>query len=395
MFRWFLNDSNFTWGDRIKICKFFLNPKNRWTQDKYVLDYEEKWKEYTGAKYALMVSSGSTANTLIAQYAKHFKPNRNEVIFPSVTWQTSVSPWINMGFNPKFIDINLKDFSIDIEALDCYLKDNHKKVNTVFVTSLVGITPDIPRLKTLCNSHGVDLKLDNCENSFGAYLDKEERDWKHICSELTCSTSTYFGHQTTTGSEGGMVFTGDEEEFVYYILTRSHGLTRELGRYNLSKDYRKILSNRLVDPLFDFNLLGSNYRNTNIAAFMGLLDFERIHDYIIRRLELYSLYSSHLDTKKYLLPIFDRNRSNVGFCLPIISKKRKLKSIKKYLKEEKIEYRPIISGNLLRHTCYKKYDNYKNFKNAEYLHKNGVYVGLHSRVQEDQVLKLVDFLNDL
>jgi len=395
MFNWFLNDSNFTWGDRIKICKFFLNPKNRWTQDKYVLDYEEKWKEYTGAKYALMVSSGSTANTLIAQYAKHFKPNKNEVIFPSVTWQTSVSPWINVGFNPKFIDINLKDFSIDIDALDSYLKDNHKKVNTVFVTSLIGITPDIPRLKTLCNAYGVDLKLDNCENSFGAYLDKEDREWKHICSELTCSTSTYFGHQTTTGSEGGMVFASNEEEFVYYILTRSHGLTRELGRYNLSKDYRKILSNRLVDPLFDFNLLGSNYRSTNIAAFMGLLDFERIHDYIIRRLELYTLYSSHLDTKKYLLPTFDRNRSDVGFCLPIISKKRKLKSIKKYLEEEKIEYRPIISGNLLRHTCYKKYDNYKKFKNAEYLHKNGVYVGLHSQVQEDKVLKLVDFLNDL
>ena len=76
-------------------------------------------------------------------------------------------------------------------------------------------------------------------------------------------------------------------------------------------------------------------------------------------------------------------------------RQQKLDKREKYLKEEKIEYRPIISGNLLRHTCYKKYDNYKNFKNAEYLHKNGVYVGLHSRVQEDQVLKLVDFLNDL
>ena len=69
--------------------------------------------------------------------------------------------------------------------------------------------------------------------------------------------------------------------------------------------------------------------------------------------------------------------------------------IKKYLEEEKIEYRPIISGNLLRHTCYKQYADYKQFKNAEYLHKNGLYVGLHSGVKEQQILKLVDFLNQL
>ena len=127
MYNWFLNDSNFTWNDRLKICKFFLDPSQRWTQDKYVLEYEEKWKEYTGAKHALMVSSGSTANTLIAQYAEHSKPDRDVVVFPSVTWQTSVSPWLNAGFEPKFIDINLEDFSIDINKLAAYLKTNSEK----------------------------------------------------------------------------------------------------------------------------------------------------------------------------------------------------------------------------------------------------------------------------
>jgi dTDP-4-amino-4,6-dideoxygalactose transaminase len=393
MYNWFLNDSNFTWSDRFKICKFFLDPKNRWTQDKYVLEYEEKWKKLTSAKYALMVSSGSTANTLIAKYAKHSKPDRNIVVFPSVTWQTSVSPWISAGFEPHFIDINLEDFSIDINKLTNYLKKNNKKVNTVFVTSLIGITPDIPKLKSICKTYGVELKLDNCENSFGAYFNKDENDWNHICSELTSSTSTYFGHQTTTGSEGGMVFTNNEEEFVYYILARSHGLTRELKKYNLSKDYQKSLSNKLVDPLFDFNILANNYRSTNIAAFIGLLDFDRVYGYIFDRTKLYDNYKEKLDTSKYLLP--EGKHNDVAFCLPIISKKKKIKSIKKYLQEEKIEYRPIISGNLLRHTCYKKYADYKEFKNAEYIHKNGVYVGLHSKVEKTQIDKLVDFLNSI
>ena len=392
-YNWFLNDSNFTWKDRIKICKFFLDPKNRWTQDKYVIDYENEWKKYTGAEYALMVSSGSTANTLIAQYAEHSKPDRNIVVFPSVTWQTSVSPWINAGLEPKFIDINLNDFSIDTKKLGEYLKANNKKVNTVFVTSLIGITPDIPELKRICDNYNVDLKLDNCENSFGSYFNEDENDWTHICSELTCSTSTYFGHQTTTGSEGGIVFTNSEEEFVYYVLARSHGLTRELKKYKFSKDYEKSLSNKLVDPLFDFNVLGNNYRSTNIAAFMGLLDFDKKYNYVADRIELSELFKDSLDSKKYLLP--NGKHRDVGFCLPIVSKKRKIKVIKNYLQEQKIEYRPIISGNLLRHTCYKKYADYKKFKNAEYLHKNGLYVGLHSGVAKNQILKLVDFLNSI
>ena len=128
---------------------------------------------------------------------------------------------------------------------------------------------------------------------------------------------------------------------------------------------------------------------------MGLLDFNKIYDYIVRRVELYELFSSNLDTSRYLLPTENIVCRDVPFCLPIISKKNKLKLIKKHLIEESIEYRPIISGNLLRHTCYKEYDNYKDFKNAEILHKRGLYVGLHNQVKESQIIKLVDFLNTI
>ena len=70
MYKWPLAQNEFTWLDRLKICGFFLNPKNRWTQDKYVKQYEQKLCEYTGARYAVFVSSGSAANQLIAQFTK-------------------------------------------------------------------------------------------------------------------------------------------------------------------------------------------------------------------------------------------------------------------------------------------------------------------------------------
>jgi len=389
---WSLNESNFTYLDRLKICLFFLDSRNRWTQANHVFEYENLWKGYTGSKYVLAVSSGSTANTLIAQYATKDLPKKNIVIFPSVTWQTSISPWVNLGFSPKFIDVNLTDLSIDINKLEDYLKTEYEKVNTVFVTSLIGITPDVDRLKSLCKKYKVELKLDNCENIFGYY------GGKHICSELSCSTSLYFGHQCTTGSEGGLIFTNDKDEFISHILNRAHGLTRELKNYDGTLDAYKRLSNKEVDPLFDFNTLGSNYRMSNIQAYMGKLDFKRAEDYSLVRQGLYNRFALTLDTNKYILPENYNNRKNVMFSLPIITRaksKTKFNRVKTLIKALGIEYRPVISGNLLRQTCYRKFDNYRKFRNAEHIHNYGIYVGLHPKLKDSQVADLAGQLNEI
>ena len=126
--KWHLNESNFTYLDRLKIALFFLNPKKRWTQGNEVFNYENLWKNYVGSKFALSTSSGTTANYLIAQQSLEKNPSKNIVVFPSVTWQTSVSPWVNFGFKPKFIDISLTDFSMDLNLLEDYLSNNNDKI---------------------------------------------------------------------------------------------------------------------------------------------------------------------------------------------------------------------------------------------------------------------------
>jgi CDP-6-deoxy-D-xylo-4-hexulose-3-dehydrase len=400
-YNWPLNTSNFTWLDRLKICKFFLNPENRWTQGEYVKQYEKVWREFTGAIYAVMVSSGSTANTLIASYSKDIvnKPGRNIVVFPAVTWQTSVSPWIREGFVPKFIDINLEDFSLDLNALEEYLKKEGGKVHTVFATSLIGWTPDIERLYRICAKYDVNLKLDNCENSFGEYTMRDRK--RHVCSRFTCSTSNYFGHQTTNGGESGLIFTDNEDEYVYYLMNRSHGLVRTLLPYSdiIPPAYFQKFSNPDVDPSFDFASLGNNFRNTDIGAFMGLLDFQRVQEYIKQRKYLYSIFEDGLDHGKFLLPISsDDLRTHVGFCLPIIARLRNSKLIEKskqFCRDTGIEYRPIISGNLLRQTVYRKYGDFKDFPNAEYLHQYGFYVGLYPKLDAEMIRELVDYLNEI
>ena len=112
MYKWPLNKNNFNIFNKLKICNFILNSKNRWTQDIQVKNFEKKFANYVGCKYSVFVSSGSTANDLIAQYYKTISQEKDIVVLPSTTWQTSCSPWIKNGFSPHFIDISLDDFSI-------------------------------------------------------------------------------------------------------------------------------------------------------------------------------------------------------------------------------------------------------------------------------------------
>jgi len=205
---WKLNTNHFTFWDRLKICGFFLNTKNFWTYGKQVQLFEQKMAEYVGVKYALFVSSGSTANTLLAYYLDQVE-TKKKIIFPSVTWSTSVTPFIKCGFEPVFVDINLNDLSMDLDQVEKILKEDND-VSTIFITSLLGIAPDIDKLIYLKNKYNVKIMMDNCESTFTKYKGR------NISSFFTSTTSTYFGHLLQS-VEGGFVFTNDEKEYELLI----------------------------------------------------------------------------------------------------------------------------------------------------------------------------------
>lgn len=375
---WKLNDSNFNFLDRLKICNFFLKKKNFWTMSVNTQLFEKKMAEFVGCKYSVFVSSGSTANTILAMYLKDKSPtDKKQIIFPSTTWTTSVSPFIREGFDPVFLDVSLSDFSLDLDALETYLSANSKNVACVFITSLIGFVPDIKRLKEIEQKYQVTIMMDNCENTFGSFEDK------NVSSFFTSTTSTYFGHQIQS-VEGGFVFTNSPEEYEYFLMMRNHGMTRSISepqKYN----------NPDVDSRFDFYCLGNNFRNSDIHAFIGLLDLKRINKLKKKRENLFKLFAEELSNFDYSI---ESIKQHSPFCLPIICRDEKQKKqISEFCETNQIETRPIISGNLLRQTCYMKYANPENFPNSDFLHKNCFYVGLHYNVTEKQILKLVKFIN--
>ena len=382
-YKWPLNVNNFSFLDKLKICSFLMNPNNRWTQGDQVESFESKFSEFVGKRYSVFVSSGSTANTILAMYLKDRQCEKKIIVLPSTTWITSISPFIREGFTPKFIDVTLDDMSMNLDHLDEYLSKNCSNVACVFFTSLLGFVPDINRIQTISEKYNVKIMMDNCENTFGSF------EGKNISNKFTSTTSTYFGHQLQS-IEGGFIFTDSEEEYNYFLMARNHGMVR-----SLPGDKSSYL-NPLVDSRFDFNILGNNFRNTNVNAFVGKLDFSKIDRYVKSRLSLYTLFKDNLDKSKFTLPLDYIERTHVPFSLPIICKTNCMRNkVLAYCDKSDIETRPIISGNLLRQTCLKDYDDYINYPISELLNNNGLYVGLYSKLKEKQVQQLVTNINNL
>ena len=381
---WPLNVDNFSLLDRLKICSFILNRDNKWTQASKVKKFELNMAKFVGAKYAVFCSSGSTANSMLAMRLRDTTKNNEKriVVFPSTTWITSVAPFIREGFQPHFIDVNLDDFCFNYEKLNEFVEQNRDSIACVFPTSLLGFVPDISKLSDICLKNEVKLMFDNCENTLGSYKGF------NICGYETCTTSTYFGHHLQS-VEGGFVFTNSKEEYDYFLMLRNHGMTR-------SVDNPSEYANPDVDSRFDFYCLGSNFRGSDINAFIGNLDLDKAHSHIFNRQRLYEVYQKNLDSKKFHLPSNFKERNHVPFCLPVIFKDASRKQMAlNYCALERIETRPIISGNLLRQTCLKIYDDYKLFKNSEFLHNNGFYIGLHTKLKDSDINKLISYLNTL
>lgn len=384
---WKLAVSSFTTLDKLKIGAFlFWEPM--WTYGKWVRRYEEMWEKKFGVKHAIMVSSGSTANELIAlrrkwelQQAGEW-PRRNKVVCPANTWISSVSPWINCGFEVVFTDVDAHNLNMRAHHLAEALSNNtDKSIGTVFYTALLGWANDLKECKAIAEFNGIKFLMDNCEASFSSY-----KEFPSILTLATCSTSIFFSHLTSSGTEGGLIFTESQEEAEWYLMARSHGLTR-----GMPEKYK----NSNVHPDFDFYLLGSNYRSSNLQAYMAMLDFKRALKFSHKsRRALFNRLNDGLDHTKYYY--FDPALDAIPLAAPILchTKEQRVKA-EAALKAHGVMTRPLIGGLLTEHTAFKSYGKSEDFPVAKWSHDCGFYIGLNPTVTPQMVDKAIDILNNL
>lgn len=379
-------EDSITFKDRLKMS-LFLMTSSRLTNGPKVRQFEKEWSDWLGVKHSLYVSSGSTANSLLISAVKEYYGliDGDKVLVPATTWTTNVSPVIQAGLQPIFCDINLGNFSFDVDELK-YIATVHPNIKAVFITHLIGLSSDVEKIREIfpesliledvCESHGV-----------------EGPDGKKRGSNSVGSTfSFYFGHHMNT-IEGGVVCTNNTELYELMRLKRSHGMAREASP-EYFKQYAE--ENPDIDKMFLFMTDGYNFRNHEVCAVLGLSQLKRLDRNIeIRRNNYKRFHSSLVHVGGYRIPYY--HEGNSSFCFPIITCKGNIFKLKEVLQENKIDYRPIISGNLLRHPAFKKYKlcSERKVPNVEILHNNGLYVGNSQFVTSRKIDKLIKLLEEV
>ncbi len=393
-FDWPLATAPFTLWDRLKVAAWVAK-QDYYTMGPRVAELEAAMSKLSGV-HALMVGNGSLANQLMFELWKvknrDVDPRETVVIVPAVTWISSITPALSLGFKVVFCDVNLDDFSFDYNML-ANLLDTHAACRVIiWPTALIGFVPYMAHIKTLAAKHGAaEVFLDSCENTL-SYTGWNE---SILASADMTTTSTYTSHQLCS-VEGGFVFFRDEADYALGRMLRNHGLTRSLmGDWTETRQSIED-ANPTIDPAFLFAVPGTNLRPSDVHAAFGLCDIKRVDRYRVQRTTLYRRFHEGLDKDRYYLPPL--SESHVGFCLPIFTTRDYpgvVNHIKQGLNREGIQTRPIIGANLLRQPPFKAYGRPEDFPKAEWIHERGCYVGLSSHVTEDMVDGLVDVLNRL
>jgi dTDP-4-amino-4,6-dideoxygalactose transaminase len=395
-FNWSLCADVFTFWDKVKISKFLFTEKI-WTYGKWVEKYENMWSEFLGGTHVVMVSSGSAANELIALRRKWELqqsgqwPKKNKVVAPCNTWISSVSVWLNASYDVVFTDVSPVNLNMTPEHLkEVFAKDVKKEIGTVFYTALLGFYGDILECKRLTEAHGAKFLMDNCEATLSLYrkYPGSRPDW--LMNFVTCSTSIFYSHFVASGTEGGIIATKNKDEADFFRMMRSHGLTR-----GMPEKYK----NPNVSPAFDFALLGSNYRSSNLQAFMASLDFQRGINYsFAQRQKIFNALTINLRPDKFdvIQQANDYPDDVIPLAIPIICKNKTLKNeVELFCRLNGVETRPVIGGCLLAHTAFKGYGDTRDFPVAMHVHDCGLYVGINKNVTEEMAFDLAQEFNKL
>ena len=218
-------------------------------QGKYVKEFEERFVEKTGAKYAYAVNNGTAA--LHVAYLSTVNPG-DEVIVPSFTFLATASMVYYSMAKPVFADINPETFLIDLEDVK---KKITSKTRAIVPVHLFGNAVEIDGLKDLCEDHHLALIHDSAQ-AHGTKYNK-----KDIGSMDDLGCYSFYPSKTLTTGEGGMVTTNDQSLYRKGTLLRAHG---DDARYN-------------------HVMMGFNYRLTEIAAVLGLNQMDHFDEFLKRR----------------------------------------------------------------------------------------------------------------
>ncbi len=336
------------------------------TKGELTPEFEQKWSDWVGQKYSVFCNSGSSANLLMYYTLLSSGVLKNKkIIVPSVGWPTTITPAIQFGFEPIMCEADKDTFGLDLNHLEELLKKHQP--STVIMVQVLGVPHKMDELLKLKEKYGFILLEDACAAMGSSYRGKKLGSFGDMAS-----FSFYFGHQIST-IEGGMISTNNKLFNDLLLMLRSHGWSKDLDK----KTHNQLVQKYNIDDFhspFVFYEPGFNLRSTDLNAFLGIHQIDKMDWLISRRSENHALYKKLLSESLYIQKAEQDSivcSIHFGALAKDVEERRK---IVKALEENGIETRIFSAGNLGLHPFWFNHYGKASFPMADRIHYSGFFL---------------------
>lgn len=396
---------NFKPGDRVSYASRVYDEKEMqsltdamldfWlTTGRFSKEFEKNFADWIGVKYAHLVNSGSSAN-LIAfsvltapELGDRQIKRGDEVITVACGFPTTITPILQYGAVPVFVDVTVPQYNIDVAQLEEALSD---KTKAVMIAHTLGNPFDLKAVKAFCDKHNLWLVEDNCDALGTKYtIDGETRftgTWGDI------GTSSFYPPHHMTMGEGGCVYTNNP------LLNRLILSYRDWGRDCICVSGQDNLCGHRWDGQFGllpkgydhkytYSHFGYNLKVTDLQAAVGVEQLKKFPSFIERRKHNWSRLHKALEDveDKIILPEAAENSDPSWFGFLISARPETgldRNEVTKYIESKNVQTRLLFSGNIVKQPCFNEIRDTETYrvigdlKNSDFVVSNTFWVGVY------------------
>ena len=348
--------------DSEEMCNLVDSSLEFWlTSGRYTDEFESKFAEYLGVRYCNLVNSGSSANLLAFMTLtspllgeRAIKPG-DEVITVAAGFPTTVTPIIQYGAIPVFVDVTIPQYNIDVTQLDAALSD---KTKAIMIAHTLGNPFNLAEVKKFCDAHGLWLVEDNCDALGSEFVIDGVTRKTGTVGDI--GTSSFYPPHHMTMGEGGAVYTDDP------LLNKIARSMRDWGRdcvcpsgcdnickHRFDRQYGELPLG--YDHKYVYSHFGYNLKATDMQAAVGCAQLGKFPSFVERRRVNYKRLRAALECveDRLILPEAcpGSDPSWFGFLLTCREGVDR-EVVVPYIESKGVQTRMLFAGNLTKHPCF-------------------------------------------
>ena len=380
------------------------------TTGRFADEFEKKFAEWIGVKRAYLVNSGSSANllafmTLTAPELGERQIKRgDEVITVACGFPTTVTPILQYGAVPVFLDVTVPEYNIDVSRLEDALSE---KTKAVMIAHTLGNPFNLEVIKKFCDKHHLWLIEDNCDALGSRYTIDGETRFTGTFGDI--GTSSFYPPHHMTMGEGGCVYTNDSKLGRLILSYRDWGRDcicpsgqDNFCKHRFSGQYGQLPKG--YDHKYTYSHFGYNLKVTDMQAAVGVEQLKKFPSFIEKRKANWAFLEEALsDIEGLILPEPAKNAdpSWFGFLLSVKEESGvKRNDLTAFLEKANIQTRLLFSGNLIKHPCFDQIrgtDAYRvvgELKNTDYIMEHSFWIGVYPGMTKEMLQYMADKIHE-